>query len=160
MQSIMQPLRDEHRELLPHINGMRLAAEAATRGYSETARVGAHAALDFLDHHLHPHALAEEAVLYPEVARVLGSPDATKTMSRDHVEVAALREELRNAVADDADDVTLARLLFSLHAVVKLHFAKEEEVYLPILEAKLEPAEAKAMYARMEEAAAALHAVA
>lgn len=155
MNALMQPLRDEHRELLPHINAMRLAGEAAARGDVETARVGARSALRFLDNHLHPHAAAEEAVLYPEVARVMGAPGATRTMSRDHVEVAALREELREAIARD-DIVALARLLFALHAVVKLHFAKEEEVYVPVLEASLTAEEAAALYERMEEAASKL----
>jgi hypothetical protein len=37
--------------------------------------------------------------------------------------------------------------------VVKLHFAKEEEIYLPMLDAKLTPKEAQEMFEYMEAAA-------
>ncbi len=152
MPSVMQPLRDEHAELLPHIHAMRTAAEEVLRG-NEGARAQAEAALAFLDSHLHPHATAEEKVLYPKVARLLGSPEATKTMSRDHVEVAALREELRSLLAHNGAPQDIARVLFGLYTLVNVHFAKEEEVYVPILERGLTAEEAKAMYERMEAAA-------
>ncbi|MGE5596800.1 MAG: hemerythrin domain-containing protein [Hyphomicrobiales bacterium] len=156
MTSVMQPLHDEHVELLPHIEAMRGAAEAVARG-DAGARKQAQATLDFLDNHLHPHATAEEQVLYPEVGRVMGAPDATKTMRRDHAEIAALREELRSLLAGGGESLDLARVLFALHALVKLHFAKEEEVYVPALAAALSAGEAKAMYERMEAAARAAH---
>jgi hypothetical protein len=35
-----------------------------------------------------------------------------------------------------------------------VHFAKEEEIYLPLLDNALSPAEAEAMFAAMEAAAA------
>lgn len=46
------------------------------------------------------------------------------------------------------------RLLDGLHAVVRLHFAKEEEVYLPVLEDELSPGRADWLFERMEKAAA------
>ncbi len=61
-----------------------------------------------------------------------------------------LRELLRDGMADENG---LRRVLYGLHAVVSLHFAKEEEVYLPILEARLTPHEADTMFAAMEAAA-------
>jgi hypothetical protein len=44
-------------------------------------------------------------------------------------------------------------VLYGLYALVKVHFAKEEEVYLPLLDARLQPREAREMFAGMEEAA-------
>jgi hypothetical protein len=44
-------------------------------------------------------------------------------------------------------------VLYGLYAVVKLHFAKEEEVYLPILDARLTHEEASRMFEAMEMAA-------
>jgi hemerythrin-like domain-containing protein len=69
------------------------------------------------------------------------------------VEVGRLTEELsalRNA-PDNAND--LRRVLYGLYTLVKVHFAKEEEVYLPLLDARLSEQEAQAMFARMEDAA-------
>lgn len=152
MSSVMQPLRDEHQELLPQIHAMRTAGEAAARGDTD-ARAQAEQALAFLDDHLHPHATAEEVVLYPEIAKVLGSPDATKTMSRDHTAVAELREELRELLAKDGDNISFARVLFGLYTLVGVHFAKEEEVFVPILERSMNAEQAKAMYQRLEAAA-------
>jgi iron-sulfur cluster repair protein YtfE (RIC family) len=44
-------------------------------------------------------------------------------------------------------------VLFGVYGLVKIHFAKEEEVYLPILDQRLTPEAAQAMFARMEAAA-------
>jgi hypothetical protein len=49
----------------------------------------------------------------------------------------------------------LRRLLYGLYAIVTLHFAKEEEVYLPLLDRALSDDEAAAMFQSMEAAAAA-----
>jgi hypothetical protein len=42
---------------------------------------------------------------------------------------------------------------------VSVHFAKEEEIYLPLLDAGLTPGEATGMFERLEAAAAAAHRV-
>jgi hypothetical protein len=44
-------------------------------------------------------------------------------------------------------------VLYGLYALVKVHFAKEEEVYLPILDARLSLEEAREMFEAMENAA-------
>ena len=115
---------------------------------------------DFLAYHLKPHAEAEEAALYPVVQNVLGSPDATRTMSRDHVEVGRYIEELaalKNGLTDQAltpaQATALRRVLFGVYALLKVHFAKEEEVYLPILDQRLTPESAQEMFEAMEDAA-------
>jgi iron-sulfur cluster repair protein YtfE (RIC family) len=110
---------------------------------------------EFLAYHLIPHAQAEEAALYPTVQRVLGSPDATRTMSRDHVEVVRYVEELAGLQHEPfgRDPKALQRVLYGLYALVKVHFAKEEEVYLPILDERLSPNEAQEMFEAMENAA-------
>jgi hemerythrin-like domain-containing protein len=165
MTNVTQPLRDEHGELLPHIEALRIAADAVGEADAGTLRAAVDAAWDFLSHHLIPHAEAEEAALYPVVARVMGAPEATKTMSRDHVEVrrlvdelATLRDAVHGGVPASGQDRDLRAVLYGLYALVKLHFAKEEEVYLPILDSRLSPADAHAMFEAMEAAAGAAHA--
>jgi hemerythrin-like domain-containing protein len=158
----MQPLRDEHAELLPLIEAMRgVADDVGSIPLGELlARITEVSA--FLREHLIPHAKAEEAVLYPEVELAMGAPRATASMSRDHVEVAALAEELGQIEgrleAGDASPALLAdarRVLYGLYALVKLHFTEEEEIYVPVLEKALDADHARQMFDRMEAAAAA-----
>ncbi|GAA2287324.1 hypothetical protein GCM10010149_37090 [Nonomuraea roseoviolacea subsp. roseoviolacea] len=76
-------------------------------------------------------------------------------MRRDHDEVAELTrqlQQLRDALAGPLTTERrrgVQRLLYGLHAVVRLHFAKEEEVYLPLLDARLTAEEAAEMYKTM-----------
>lgn len=160
MSTVTQPLREEHRELFPHVEELRAAADAVGQAPPDVLGQKIDAAYLFLVGHLIPHAHAEERALYPVVARILGSPEATATMSRDHVEVGRLTTELRalkDQLTGGTPSATLAtdlrRVLYGLYALVKVHFAKEEEVYLPLLDARLTPTEARAMFAAMEAAA-------
>ncbi|MGE5464816.1 MAG: hemerythrin domain-containing protein [Syntrophothermus sp.] len=164
MKSLTQPLRDEHKELIPHIEQIRDVADSIPESPIEQIREGVREVYEFLAYQLVPHAQAEEAALYPVVQRALGSPDATRTMSRDHIEVGRYIEELDSLRQDVSPQSfkSLQRVLYGVYALVKVHFAKEEEVYLPILEERLSPEQAKEMFEAMEEAAGhakhALHA--
>lgn len=160
MTTLTQPLRDEHQELLPHVETLRFARDAVGGTFTQSGRTLVDEAYSFLAHHLLPHAHAEEVALYPAVQKVMGSPHGTATMSRDHVEVDRLTRELAlvrmqilgvEITARQANE--LRRLLYGIYALVKLHFAKEEEVYLPLLDEKLTAKQAKAMFKEMETAA-------
>lgn len=155
MNTLTQPLRDEHKELIPHIEQILEVANSIPDAPPEQIREGVKEVYEFLAYHLIPHAQAEDAALYPVVQKALGSPDATRTMSRDHVEVGRYVQELAELQQDLSQQYfkTLQRVLYGLYALVKVHFAKEEEVYLPILEKRLSPEEAKEMFETMEEAA-------
>ncbi|HET9912437.1 MAG TPA: hemerythrin domain-containing protein [Anaerolineales bacterium] len=155
MKSLTQPLRDEHKELIPHIEQILEVANSIPEASLEQIRDGVKDVYEFLAYHLIPHAQAEDAALYPVVQKVLGSPNATKTMSRDHVEVGRYVEELAELQLDISPRKfkALQRVLYGVYALVKVHFAKEEEVYLPILEARLSLEEAKEMFEAMEDAA-------
>lgn len=160
MARLTQPLREEHQELLPHIAHLRIAADLMGEAPIEEVRRAVDEAYGFLVGHLIPHAQAEDAVLYPIVGRVMGAPEAPATMRRDHVEVGRLTEELgalrarlAAGAADQAVLRDLRRVLYGLSVLVGVHFAKEEEVYLPLLDARLTPAEAAVMFREMETAA-------
>lgn len=155
MNTLTQPLRDEHKELIPHIEQILEVANNIPEAPLEQIRDGIKEVYEFLAYHLIPHAQAEDAALYPAVQKVLGSPDATRTMSRDHVEVGRYIEELAELQHGPSPQnfKALQRVLYGLYALVKVHFAKEEEVYLPILEERLSPDEAKQMFEAMENAA-------
>jgi iron-sulfur cluster repair protein YtfE (RIC family) len=160
---ITRPLREEHKELLPYIEQLKGLADGIGSAGTETIRRGLAEAERFLRGHLIPHAQTEDRVLYPEVQRVMGSAKATGTMSRDHEEVgklagelSALRERLPEGNLSGQQEVELRRVLYGLYALVKLHFAKEEEIYLPLLDVALSETEAQALLADMEQTAARL----
>ncbi len=160
MTTLTQPLRDEHKELYPEVETLRSAGDAVGATLSAEDRARIDEAYAFLTHHLLPHAQAEEAALYPVVAKAMGAPQATATMSRDHVEVDRLTQELGALRAQVTGNTLTAqqvssfrRVLYGLYTLVKVHFAKEEEVYLPLLDARLTADEAHAMFEAMEHAA-------
>ncbi len=160
MTTLTQPLRDEHKELYPEVETLRQAGDGINENLSASARKMIEDAYAFLTLHLLPHAQAEEQALYPVVQKVMGTPSGTATMARDHVEVNRLTQELgslRSGIKGSAlttEQVSaLRRVLYGLYTLVKVHFAKEEEVYLPLLDAGLTPAQADQMFAAMEAAA-------
>ena len=147
MSDITEALRAEHGELLPHIDELRLVADGADEMSQDEIRHSLERVYQFLAKQLIPHAAVEEDALYPAVGKILGSPQATATMSRDHAEVRRLTEELgslrsQKTSFDIEQMKNLRRLLYGLHALLRVHFAKEEEIYLPLLERHLSDAEA------------------
>lgn len=156
--TLTAPLRNEHAGLLPHIEALRTTADIIGQADESEVLARVSAAHLFLRDHLIPHAKAEDAALYPVVESFVGRR-ATATMSRDHTEVVRMTDQLAAAatrLARDglSDDLTreLRRLLYGLYAIVRLHFAKEEEVYLPILDAELTPEAAAQMIAALHHA--------
>ena len=84
----------------------------------------------FLVEMLLPHAAAEEEVLYPRAARLLGEPDGSDAVAADR---AAIRELLARLVtADPADAGALQEVLYALCARLSAHFWREEELYVKL----------------------------
>jgi len=80
-----EPLRAEHRDLLPHLRGLETIADEVDRwNVDEAARVLGEI-VGFLRGHLVPHAKAEEQVLYPAVEEAMAAPGATATMRADRL---------------------------------------------------------------------------
>lgn len=154
------PLRARHRELVGLVDELRAAAAGASDLDRSAVQQRVSRALAFLSEGLLPHARVEEETLYPLVERTLGSPGCSATMRRDHVEIARMTEALRFLEARLRNNPTrdtieaLRRLLYGLHAVVMLHFAKEEELYLPILDRELEEKAAQDLVMGMQESPA------
>ncbi|GAA4592235.1 heavy metal translocating P-type ATPase [Planotetraspora phitsanulokensis] len=114
--------------------GDRLSRETQGEVLAELRSVHA-----FLTEELLPHEHAEESRLYPAMARMLGDPEATVTMSRAHAEIDRLVKRLGRHLRlagdqgphpDQLDD--LRACLYGLHAVLTLHFAQEEEAYFSL----------------------------
>lgn len=157
MTRLTQPLRDEHRELYAHVHEILTVADALADRPPEVLRDRLSDVAAFLQHDLLRHAAAEEAVLYPAVGHLLGAPEATATMSRDHREIEGLSQQLGRLVdrlrAATVEAADAQRILYGLYALVSLHFAKEEEVYLPILDERLTAETAAQLFADLEAAA-------
>ena len=86
-----------------------------------------------------PHERAEQEELYPAMDRLLGSRQATATMSRAHAEIAhqtrrlgQLIDDIGPGQPDDADIADLRALLYGLHAILRLHTTQEDENYLSL----------------------------
>ncbi len=163
MPSKMQALHDEHQELLPHIEQLRTSAAGITANNARLLRERIAPNVEFLAGHLMIHAMAEDEVLYPVVEQAMKSPGATATMKWEHVEIKRATEELAALMAaippsgpSNAQISDAQRLLYGLHTLVATHFAKEESIFVPALEANLSQPEADALYASMEAAAGRL----
>ena len=146
--------RAEHAELIEHIEHLRVAAHKLPElSIDERADV-LERVLDFLRDHLLPHARAEELVLYPEWARLVGYADAAAPMVHDHVAVAERVDRLARTPVEDV--ATLQELLYGLHALIGVHFGKEEDIQLAAFDEQ--PQEfVDEVLARMAEAAGPAH---
>jgi iron-sulfur cluster repair protein YtfE (RIC family) len=121
-----------HELLLDGVEQIRLIA-ADLPALTDAERAEAQTeVIAFLRSTLIPHAKEEERELYPAVARRLGHPDATAPMIYDHLAIGEHTASL--AEASPSDVAHLQELLYSLYALIRVHFWKEEELYLPLVE--------------------------
>jgi heavy metal translocating P-type ATPase len=129
--------RTQHRML---IAGLDRVKEVADRlewlpGADAVAEVGD--VQQFLVETLLPHEHAEEEQLYPRLAAALADGDPTGPLIGTHREIERLVTRFQHLVGHLADDgpaagdrLELRRLLYGLHAILRLHVAQEEELYL------------------------------
>ena len=151
MSILTDHLKTEHENLRPHVEGLRIAADAVGEVPVTVLCELVDEALGFLTRELIPHAETEGKILYRAVDRVLGANGATETMRHDHSAVVTYADELSalHGMVVAEQELTparahdLRRLLYGLYAVVSLHFAKEDEVYAPLLAERLDPLEAR-----------------
>lgn len=158
MSLLTQPLREEHDRLVPDIVGIRMVADMVGEVSLPVLRVALGDVYEFLTNRLLPHAMAEDRVVYPAVGKLIGAPQATATMRREHVEVARLAEELEairmeldGPVITSLQERALRRVLYGLYALLRAHLAEEDDVYLPILETGLSQEEAREMFEAMHD---------
>jgi iron-sulfur cluster repair protein YtfE (RIC family) len=161
---VTAPLRSEHEQLRPHVQELDAAAEQVDAWDRARATRVLGEILAFLRGHLVPHAGVEERVLYPAVERAMGAPGATATMVADHGEIVRRIDRLAELAANVEErwpDAELARALRSdligLSAILELHFAKEEDVLLPVLDATLTAEDAERLFDEMGHTDGAAH---
>jgi iron-sulfur cluster repair protein YtfE (RIC family) len=127
----LKPFITEHARLRAGIARIRQTAGDLEGLDPEQRRRRIMSVLRFLEGPLARHADAEEAALYPFVARQLRHPAAAAPMVFDHELIRGYTRELSDAEPDDLP--RLRELLYGLYATVDAHFQKEERFYLPVL---------------------------
>ena len=149
-----EPFRHEHEQLLEHIDHLAAAAREMPRLSEEERTTLRDRVVGFLRGTLLPHARAEEEVLYPAWAELVGFAGAAVPMVHDHEAIVARVERLETTDVADVD--TLQELLYGLHALISVHFSKEEDLQLPAFDAA--PDVTARVLAQMGEAAGPGHA--
>ena len=136
---LIHRLDDEHRRLRPGIATIPRIADRLDTLPDRDARLAE--LVRFLTEELLPHEREDERLLYPAIARTLGGTDPTATMSREHAEITELVRRVTLLAGELADHASpdalgdLRRALYELHAVLRLHFAQEEEDYHSLADA-------------------------
>ena len=128
-----EPFRREHAELHAHVEHIGQAAREVRNLERSEREVLVGKIVGFLTGTLVPHARAEEEVLYPEWAKLVGFDDAAVPMVHDHEAIVARVERLEQTDVDEID--ALQELLYGLYALIGVHFRKEEDIQLPAFDA-------------------------
>ncbi|WP_233889500.1 heavy metal translocating P-type ATPase [Paraburkholderia flagellata] len=138
---VLQPdsaaqMKREHTQLEPVIEQIRQLADElpdlpATTVKGRLSDLGA-----LLKQRLIPHEARDDAQVYPQLAPLLGGDDPLASMSAMHREIFHVTQTLNRMANDmptDGPDSEwlreIQRLLYGLYAVVRLHFAQEDELF-------------------------------
>lgn len=129
-------LKEEHARLLPVIDRLgRLADQAGTLP-APVMREELRSLNDSLRRQILPHESNDDVALYPRVARLIGGEDPMASMSSTHREIYRLSrivDRLSKGALVEGDEGAstreLRRTLYALDAILRLHFAQEEEIY-------------------------------
>jgi soluble P-type ATPase len=132
-------LRAEHLILETPIASIRSTADRLDELAPDVALTALEEVRRFVAEDLIAHEELEDRTIYPMLAAAMGSDDATASMHRTHAEIFRLARLLDRLIRDlppegpDVEDRTdLQRVLYGLEAILRLHQAQEEDLYLSI----------------------------
>ena len=150
-------VRVEHHALQAHLEAIGKVADSVGETSVEQTRAGVENVYEFLNHHLRPHMRAEDQVLYPLLDHLFGTLSATAALRRDHRsmttlidQLRGLRQALQGGVFDSDLVHQLRRNLYGLYFLLTSHFAKEDELYFPLLDECLDAAATEDLARRMQ----------
>jgi hypothetical protein len=133
---VAERFRVEHREFQPELQRIRSVADRLGTLTPDETRSELEAVRWFVAERLPRHEVEEESAVYPVVASLMGGEDPMSSMARAHVEIEHLSRVYSSLLNDlpldgpTAEDLMdLRRVLYGLHAILRLHFAQEEEAY-------------------------------
>jgi hypothetical protein len=160
MTTLTETVHDHHALLVPHVEALLETARLVGNVPCEELRPRVVEARDFLTGMLIPHMAAAEASVYPRLEAALSDAGALAPLRREHGEVRHLAEELDRLCASHPEGVyhrgealTLRRVLYRLHALVRVHL-DEEEMLTALLAHSIDADEAASVAADMAHAVA------
>ncbi|MEX0698911.1 MAG: heavy metal translocating P-type ATPase [Acidimicrobiia bacterium] len=134
-------LRVEHDALIPKLDSLRDTADLLDTLAPGEANRALRQIRTLLVDEILPHEAEDEKEIYPQVSALLPGDDPMSLMSRTHREIFHLVDVYQRQLADlpetgpePADLRDLRRTLYSLHAILRLHFDQEEELYFSLQE--------------------------
>jgi heavy metal translocating P-type ATPase len=133
---LSEQLRIEHQRLIPQLDRLRDVADALDDQSPADGLNSLREVEQFLEEEIVPHEANDETEIYPRMTEILPGDDPMAAMSRAHREIFHLADLFQRQVADlpvggpgPADITDLRRTLYGLHAILRLHFDQEEELY-------------------------------
>jgi uncharacterized protein (DUF2249 family) len=155
MSTLTEEIRKHHRSLAGSL-------QAHTRAIGgDPSQAACDSFVTFLTRDLLPHARAEEIHLYGVVDDLVGRyGKATATMRLDHefignyvAKIEAIRSRILAASGGDRPRLLeqLHELAIRLDAILELHLAKEERVYLPLVGQHLDDAPQRLLLKAVQE---------
>jgi heavy metal translocating P-type ATPase len=139
-------LRSEHHELAGPIGRIRPLADGLGAVPADIALDELQQIRSFLTAMLIPHEEAEDREIFPLLASAFGNDDVTAALHRTHTEIFHLIRLMDRLVTEipaegpGAEDLTdLRRVLYGLDAILRLHMAQEDELYMTLGDDHPEP---------------------
>lgn len=127
----LRPVLDTIRQLADHLAVPQKTAENQANITPLLQRLA-----ELLQQQLIPHEQADERELHPDLARKMTGHDPLAMLSRTHSEILQLTDQFNHQLQllngnppNDAQRQNLVRILYSLSAILELHFAQENELY-------------------------------
>lgn len=146
-QRATEGFRALHQELRTHTTHLTILTGKLPKQTPEEQKATMTEIVTCLTDNIHSHAKIEEEVLYPVVDKAAGSPvdyPFTATMRYEHRIVGRWITELRNNVNQpNPDVVAFARRTENLLGLISAHLEEEEDILLPVLDAKMTVAQFK-----------------
>ena len=140
IQTLPKVGHEHHERLLQHVNQMPEIADRMLTAKPDELRRSVDDLREFLAGTLVPHVDAAEQTLYPELERMYQNRHSMTPMRREHTEIRRLVGDFAKLAAQVdtrgtslGRTLALRRVLFQLHALLKIHLA-EEEIYLRIVD--------------------------
>lgn len=129
-------LREAHKALMPILDHLSDVASTLTLLPPDSVMSTLRELEASLRHQLMPHEQKDDTDVYPAISLMLGGDDPMAAMSRSHREIYYLVSRLGNVLNSVPQEGPtpeslreLQRLLYSMDAILRLHFAQEEEIY-------------------------------